>query len=431
MGRRCFFLLRNDENCSGFVSNSVYALTGYEPKEFISGEINYIDLIYLGDLIRFKEEIDKAGGSAFTNLVYKIIRKDKKVIDILDQIIPLKNANGEVTHYYTYVMDVTKEVRFEKLYKALRVVNKAITSILNDDKLFETICKVLVDEFGIKFIWIGVPDNESRYFKSIYKYGDDRGYLDVVRIAADSKIPEGRGATGKAYREGKIYINSFTETNPDASLWKDELLSRDFLSSAAVPILKNGRVVAVMNMYASEPYFFEEENRTLLEELRNDLSFAIQKNEEVRKGVLLQKAIEKSKEWVVIAEESGKIIYVNDFVLEVSGYKEEEIIGKTPRVFKSGYYSEDFYNNLWSTLLDKKNLLAITIIEAVVKRNLLIGKWAEMNIEIISQKDGIVDFFSLPTTVVRLIGNRRIASELKEIGEFSILNLLLIKSIVS
>jgi len=88
-----------------------------------------------------------------------------------------------------------------------------------------------------------------------------------------------------------------------------------------------------MNMYAGEPYFFEEENRTLLEELRNDLSFAIQKNEEVRKGVLLQKAIEKSKEWVVIAEESGKIIYVNDFVLELSGYKEEEVIRKnTPRI---------------------------------------------------------------------------------------------------
>lgn len=78
-----------------------------------------------------------------------------------------------------------------------------------------------------------------------------------------------------------------------------------------------------------------------------------------------------------------------------------------------------------SESLDKKNLLAITIVEAVIKRNLLIDKWAEMNIEIISQKNGIVDFFSLPTTVVKLIGNRRIALELKGIGEFSILNLLL------
>jgi hypothetical protein len=75
--------------------------------------------------------------------------------------------------------------------------------------------------------------------------------------------------------------------------------------------------------------------------------------------------------------------------------------------------------------LDKKDLLAITIIEAVARRNLLIGKWAEMNIEIISQKNGIVDFFSLPTLVVKLLGNRRIALQLKEIGEFSVLNLLL------
>lgn len=78
-----------------------------------------------------------------------------------------------------------------------------------------------------------------------------------------------------------------------------------------------------------------------------------------------------------------------------------------------------------SNSLDKKDLLAITIIEAVVKRNLLIGKWAEMNIEIISQKNGIVDFFSLPYVIIKLLGNRRIALQLKEIGEFSILNLLL------
>jgi hypothetical protein len=78
-----------------------------------------------------------------------------------------------------------------------------------------------------------------------------------------------------------------------------------------------------------------------------------------------------------------------------------------------------------SDSLDKKDLLAITIIEAVIKRNLLIGKWAGMNIEIVSQKNGIIDFFSLPYSVVELLGNRKIALLLKEIGEFSILNLVL------
>jgi len=75
--------------------------------------------------------------------------------------------------------------------------------------------------------------------------------------------------------------------------------------------------------------------------------------------------------------------------------------------------------------LDKKDLLAITIIEAVIKRNLLIGKWAGMNIEIISQKNGVIDFFSLPYSIIELLGNRKIALLLKEIGEFSILNFVI------
>lgn len=86
---------------------------------------------------------------------------------------------------------------------------------------------------------------------------------------------------------------------------------------------------------------------------------------------------------------------------------------------------ETFSNNS----LDKKDLLAMTIIETVIKRNLIVGKWAGMNLELISQKNGIVEFFSLPLFTIELLSNRKIALQLKEIGEFSILNLVIDKKL--
>ncbi len=65
----------------------------------------------------------------------------------------------------------------------------------------------------------------------------------------------------------------------------------------------------------------------------------------------LSTAVEKAADMIVITDNTGIIEYVNPAFETVTGYNREEAIGKTPRILKSGIHGEEFYRELWDTIL--------------------------------------------------------------------------------
>jgi PAS domain S-box-containing protein len=70
---------------------------------------------------------------------------------------------------------------------------------------------------------------------------------------------------------------------------------------------------------------------------------------------LLNRAVEASSVSVVITDAEGNINYVNPFFTELTGYSYEEALGKNPRILKSGNRPEEFYKDLWDTILSGKD----------------------------------------------------------------------------
>ena len=62
-------------------------------------------------------------------------------------------------------------------------------------------------------------------------------------------------------------------------------------------------------------------------------------------------AIEQTADHVMITNKEGIIEYVNPAFENLTGFKKNEVIGKTPRVLKSGIHGNDIYYNLWDTIL--------------------------------------------------------------------------------
>ncbi len=65
---------------------------------------------------------------------------------------------------------------------------------------------------------------------------------------------------------------------------------------------------------------------------------------------LLSRAVEQSPVSIVITDAEGDIVYVNPKFAEVTGYPEEEIIGRNPRILNSGRHDAAFYERLWETI---------------------------------------------------------------------------------
>ncbi len=71
-----------------------------------------------------------------------------------------------------------------------------------------------------------------------------------------------------------------------------------------------------------------------------------------RELIKFQTAIEQSTSGVVITDIDGNIEYTNYKFTKITGYSQEELIGKKPHIFSSGYHTQEFYKDLWDTLLN-------------------------------------------------------------------------------
>ena len=66
---------------------------------------------------------------------------------------------------------------------------------------------------------------------------------------------------------------------------------------------------------------------------------------------ILAAAINQTSEGVIVVDLNGLIQYVNPAFTQMTGYTAEEVLGKNPRILKSGKQDAAFYRNLWSTIV--------------------------------------------------------------------------------
>jgi two-component system NtrC family sensor kinase len=108
----------------------------------------------------------------------------------------------------------------------------------------------------------------------------------------------------------------------------------------------------------TEMEFFRQYNDVLFRKLEKkmlDLSLANQKLEREiaehsktgEKLLRLAQAIEESPIYIILTDLQGNIEYVNPKFTQVTGYSEEEVIGKNPRLLKSEEMSPEVYEDLW------------------------------------------------------------------------------------
>lgn len=62
-------------------------------------------------------------------------------------------------------------------------------------------------------------------------------------------------------------------------------------------------------------------------------------------------AFDSSKSGILIVDKNGVIEEVNPGFTELTGFQAEDVVGKNPRILRSGYHSREFYNELWETIL--------------------------------------------------------------------------------
>jgi len=62
---------------------------------------------------------------------------------------------------------------------------------------------------------------------------------------------------------------------------------------------------------------------------------------------------EATHEGVLISDHNNTIVFVNPAFSLITGYESDEVLGKNPRLFKSGRHTKEFYQEMWRALEDQ------------------------------------------------------------------------------
>ncbi|MEG8947762.1 ATP-binding protein [Rosettibacter firmus] len=78
----------------------------------------------------------------------------------------------------------------------------------------------------------------------------------------------------------------------------------------------------------------------------------INKRKMVEKELLkLSNAVKQNPISIIITDVSGKIEFVNPQFTNMTGYTYEDAINRKPNILKSGFHDNEFYKNMWDTIL--------------------------------------------------------------------------------
>ena len=69
--------------------------------------------------------------------------------------------------------------------------------------------------------------------------------------------------------------------------WREEALRRGYRASIALPLICQSKVIGALSIYVDEPFFFDETEITLLNEVASDINYALNnmESEKIRRRI--------------------------------------------------------------------------------------------------------------------------------------------------
>lgn len=157
-------------------------------------------------------------------------------------------------------------------------------------------------------------------------------YRPADLIGQDQRTFDGGGRADELFA-------AIEATVARGEVWKGEYQNRDkegrgyWVEATVVPFLSDN---GLPNQYMT---------------IRTDISG---RKEAERDRGRLSMAIEQAADSIIITDADGNIQYANPAFEIVTGFTREEVVGRNPRILKSGKHGEAFYENMWRTLTEGK-----------------------------------------------------------------------------
>jgi PAS domain S-box-containing protein len=195
---------------------------------------------------------------------------------------PVIDAAGQLTGVLGIARDVTQRRdterhlrRLNRLYQVLSGVHAAIVRERAQGPLYAAICRIMVDDGGMRMAWVGTPDLGTAELVPVASAGVTGDYLQSPH-ASLRPGPRGLSPSVTAFREGRAVHCMDIANDPAMAPWREAARELGYCSSSAYPLRSRGRTVAVFVMYSGTVEFFDADELLLLDRLTRDIGHALE-----------------------------------------------------------------------------------------------------------------------------------------------------------
>ena len=157
---------------------------------------------------------------------------------------------------------------------ALRDSSQVMMHATDETDYLDNLCKIIIDDCGHSMVWIGITEEKGKKVIPVAYAGFEEEYIKTLDITYED-TERGQGPTGTAIRTGKLCICENMQIDPKFKPWREEALKRGYSSSIVLPLISGDKVFGALNIYSKETNPFSEEEKMLLKELADDISYGI------------------------------------------------------------------------------------------------------------------------------------------------------------
>ena len=197
----------------------------------------------------------------------------------LSRSTPVHDKAGKYLCTLHILQDITGQKRVQNAYARNRLVLRMLSESLlemaqaaDEAQMMHTVCRALVEKYGYHLAWVGYA-RHGLAVPGVIRFGHDSEHPEAFAAGGAEDAGDERNPAVLAMRLGAPFAARNVLNDLQFAFLRKDAVQSGYNAVLALPLVDRGKLLAVLCIYAVEPFAFEIEEVRLLESLAADIVF--------------------------------------------------------------------------------------------------------------------------------------------------------------
>lgn len=320
------------------------------PIPVIDSQKRVVGIVSRSDLVKFFTEFPATLERSATFSEKATAKKTGKLVNrsvaLLEERYQLVNKISEIGHGETG----EHFLLFNKLIPA-------ITGSINIDQAMEEVVRIICISTNWILGEIWTPHGHGLFLRLRSTWPkSDHELVKFIDYSRSFIFASGEGMPGRIWLTKKPEWEDDVSKTPESSFLRAKFAEESNIKAAfGFPVLDaKDNVLAVIIFFMQKASRRDEGFIRFISAVSRGLSLFFRYKLLEEKISLLQSAVGSSSQGILITDPDAQILFANKAWESITGYSQDEIIGKNPSELWGGNMPKEFYEKLWHTIKVEK-----------------------------------------------------------------------------